>query len=163
MTDDATYLTTLLEYFEEEIEGEAYFYALADHFDGEGEREKLVLMAKVERRAAEAVRPLVDKHGLAPRDESVLKTLGRAGVGRHENFSWGQLMEYISIRYPGYVDDFERLERIAPEDDLPALKILTLHEVAAIEFANREIAGDPDSLAPLREYLESLSVQVGIS
>ena len=61
----------------------------------------------------------------------------------------------MSVRYPGYIDDFERLERMAPEEDIPALKILTEHEVVAIEFANREIAGDPDSVAPLRRYLTS--------
>jgi hypothetical protein len=37
--------------------GEAYFYGLADHFD---EREKLILLARVERRAAQsAATPLI--------------------------------------------------------------------------------------------------------
>ena len=44
--------------------------------------------------------------------------------------------------YPAYVDDFENLERMAPNVDLPPLKILTLHEVVAIEFAEMEIAGN---------------------
>lgn len=45
------YLRTLLLYYEEEIIGEAYFHGLARHFD---EREKIVLLARVERRAATA-------------------------------------------------------------------------------------------------------------
>ncbi len=57
---DAPYLKTLLLYYEEEIMGEAYFYALAGQFDGTAEREKLALLAAVERRAADVVRPLVD-------------------------------------------------------------------------------------------------------
>ena len=44
---------------------------------------------------------------------------------------------------------------MAPEEDLYALNNLTEHEVAAIEFAKRELARDPDSLAPLRNYLNS--------
>ena len=36
----------------------------------------------------------------------------------------------------------------------PALKLLTQHEVAAIEFAGREVAGEADSAAPLHRYLE---------
>ena len=63
------YLDTLLKYFEDEISGEAYFYGLAEHF---AEREKTILLARVERRAAETVRPLLDKYGLRPRDESVI-------------------------------------------------------------------------------------------
>ena len=67
------YLKTLLSYYEEEIEGEAYFYGLVDHFE---EQDKLMLLARVERRAAESVVPLLEKYELIPRDESELKTRG---------------------------------------------------------------------------------------
>ncbi len=154
MADNAVYLETLLKYYEDEIMGEAYFYGLADHIGGPAEREKLALLAEVERRAAEAVQPLLRKHGLAPRDESVLKVLGAADVERHRHYGWMELMAYMAGRYPAYLDDFEALERLAPEDDMPALKLLTHHEVVAIDFADKEIAGDPNSLAPLREYLD---------
>ena len=50
----AEYLETLLRYYEEEISGEAYFYALADHF---AERDKIILLARTERVAAQAVEP----------------------------------------------------------------------------------------------------------
>ncbi len=46
------------------------------------------------------------------------------------------------------------LERLAPEDDMPAPKLLTHHQVVAIDFADKEIAGDPDSLASIREILD---------
>ena len=62
-------------------------------------------------------------------------------------------MTYIVKRYPDYLEDFTALKRMAPEGDLYALNILMDHEVAAIEFAKRELAGDPDSLAPLYDYL----------
>ena len=67
------YLKMLLSYYEEEIEGEAYFYGLVDHFE---EQEKLTVLARVERRAAESVVPLLEKYELVPRDESELKTRG---------------------------------------------------------------------------------------
>lgn len=152
-TKASGYLDTLLLYFEEEIMGEAYFLGLADHFDGPGEREKLNLLAQVERHAAEAVRPLLHKYGLSPRTDAELKPLGQAWVERHGRWDWYKLVKNMSVRYPGYVDDFERLESMAPGEDLPALKILTEHEVVAIEFANREVAGDPMSMEPLRCYL----------
>ncbi len=156
-----TYRKTLLDYYEEEIMGEAYFHALAEHFDGEGERDKLRLLARVERRAAEAVEPLLRKHDLTARDEAVLKSLGEADVAAHRDYGWHELMAYMAARYPGYVDDFEALERLAPEADLPALKLLTGHEVAAIEFATGEVAGEADSTAPLHRYLERCTVWSG--
>ena len=152
------YRETLLDYYEEEIMGEAYFHALAEHFDGEGERGKLRLLGQVERRAAEVVQPLLHKHGLIPRDEPVLKALGEADVAAHQDYGWHELMAYMVARYPRYLDDFAALERLAPEADLPALKLLTRHEVAAIEFAGRELAGDVDSTAPLHRYLEQCRV-----
>ena len=64
-------------------------------------------------------------------------------------------MTYMVNRYPGYLEDFTALERMAPEEDRYALNNLTDHEVAAIEFAKRELAGDPDSLASLYDYLNT--------
>ena len=144
------YLKTLLSYYEEEIEGEAYFYGLIDHFE---EQEKLTVLARVERRAATSVVPLLEKYDLIPRDTSELKTRGESYVGRYASFDWFEFMTYIVQRYPDYLEDFTALKRMAPKEDLYALNILTDHEVAAIEFAKRELAGDPDSLAPLYDYL----------
>jgi dimethylamine/trimethylamine dehydrogenase len=144
------YLDTLLKYFEDEISGEAYFYGLAEHF---AEREKTILLARVERHAAESVRPLLDKYGLEPRDETVIHNQGKGYVQKHQAYSWPEFMTYIIKRYPGYLDEFKGLEDMAPREDLPALNILTDHEVAVIEFAKMELAGNPDSLLPLIRYL----------
>jgi len=150
---NSVYLDTLVQYFEEEVMGEAYFYGLAEHFDKSQERKKLALMARVERFAAESVHPLLEKYMLTSRSEPTLKTMGEAWVQRHRDFEWIELMTDISIRYQGYLVQFHALEDMAPEEDLPALNTLTEHEVVAIEFANLEIAGDPDSVAPLQRYL----------
>jgi dimethylamine/trimethylamine dehydrogenase len=152
-TDDATYFKTLLDYYEDEVMGEAYFRGLAEHSNGPTEHAKYILLAAVERHAAAATRPIVDRHGLTPRSEAELFEIGESHVARHQNHSWMAFVDYMLVRFPGYVDDFENLERMAPEADLPALKFLTLHEVVTIDFAKLEKAGDPDSLAPLHRYL----------
>ncbi len=144
------YLDTLLRYYEEEISGEAYFFALADHFD---ERDKIILLGKVERRAAEAVVPLLQKYGLKPRDESIIHAEGNSHLWGHEDYTWSEFLIHIINRYPAYLDDFNGLESMAPNEDLQALKTLTEHEVAAIDFARKELAGDPESLSPLLQYL----------
>ena len=144
------YLDTLLRYYEDEIRGEAYFFALAEHFE---ERDKVILLGKVERRAAEAVVPLLNKYGLKPRSESIIHAEGNGHLWGHEEYTWTEFMTYIINRYPEYLDDFNGLESMAPSEDLYALKVLTEHEVAAIDFARKELAGDPDSMAPLLQYL----------
>ena len=135
--------------------GEAYFQGLAEHFQEPHQKGKMKLLGKVERHAAEAVRPLLEKYNLKPRPDKELGPIGVESIKDSRKRNWRDLMIYMSERYVGYVDDFEALERMAPECDLPALKILTDHEVAAIEFANLEIAGDGDSAAPLRMYLQA--------
>jgi dimethylamine/trimethylamine dehydrogenase len=144
------YLKTLLSYYEDEISGEAYLYALAEHFD---EKDKINLLARIERRAAESIQPLLEKYGLEPRDESVLNREGRSYLESPESYSWPEFMEYIVKRYPGYLNEFHALEQMAPAADLPALSILTDHEIAVIDFAKKEIAGDPASIEPLLQYL----------
>lgn len=147
------YQKTLLIYYEEEVMGEAYFKVLARHYDGAGGGEKMQLLAQVERRAAEAMEPLLQKYGLNPRDDAVLFEQG-AAEAKEEKRSWPEFMDHMVTRYPAYVDEFKALERLAPEVDLPALEILTQHEVVAIEFAEKESAGDEDSVEPLLRYLE---------
>lgn len=150
---NTAYLDTLLLYFEEEIMGEAYFNGLAAHFDTSEHKGKLKLLAEVERHAAEAVRPLLEKYDLRPRSDDELMQLETETIDRHGAWSWQKLVRYMVERYPLYMDDFEGLEQMAPAPDLPALKFLTAHETAAIEFANLEHAGSKDSEEPLRRYL----------
>lgn len=154
-TSNTTYFETLLLYFEEEIMGEAYFNGLAECFRAPDQRQKLDLLAMVERHAAEAVRPLLQKYDLKPRSDEELGSLEASTVRLHGAWSWSELVGYMVERYPLYMDDFEGLENMAPEPDLPALKFLTAHETAAIEFANLEHAGVVNSAEPLRRYLAS--------
>lgn len=144
------YLQTLLTYYEEEISGESYFYGLAEHFS---EKDKTILLAKIERVAAKAVEPLLKKYNLVARNKRVLHLEGLSHVDQHQSYSWSQFMSHIVERYPGYLDEFEGLEAMAPKDDLPALKRLTEHEIVVIDFAHKELAGDQGSIDPLIGYL----------
>lgn len=147
-----TYLETLQLYFEEEIAGEAYFGAIAARLGGE-ERDKMQLMADVETRAAEVAAPLLQRHGLTPRPREELHAEGRkqaAGV----KADYGALIARWRKEFPAYMEDFARLEAMAPEGDLPALRELTQHETAAIDFLKAEAKGEEDSARHLRAYLD---------
>lgn len=147
------YLDTLLLYYEEEVEGEAFFQTLADVADTPDHRDKLHLLAKVEHRAAAVTLPLILKYGLTPRSEATLFQSGREQARKTEK-PWNDLLAEMVRTFPGYIDDFLRLEAMAPHEDLPRLKLLTEHETAAVEFLDLEVQGAQDSVAPLKAYLE---------
>lgn len=146
------YLKTLTLYYEEEIEGEGYFRALADRLENPGHREKMELMARVETHAAAAMRPLLEKYRLTPRGAADLRAKGQAQAA-NDRAEWPALIAGMQASFPAYMEDFARLEAMAPPEDLPALKVLTAHEAAAIAFLDLEAAGAADSAAPLRRYL----------
>lgn len=149
---NGTYLDTLLLYYEEEIEGEAYFAELARAFDAPDRIEKLTLLAEVERHAAAAVAPLIGKYGLIARPTAELVARGRAEA-LDTPADWADLMSEMNRSYPGYLAAFEALEIIAPSEDRKRLSFLTRHEAAALEFLALERTHPDRSTAPLHAYL----------
>lgn len=153
MRDD-DYLTALLANYEDEVIGEAYFRGLGDRFSVEPQREKLALLAELERRTADVIRPLIDRHGLVPRPRSVLSEAGRIEAAAYRGRGWPDLMQEMAGTYQVFVEEFRALEQMAPDDDRPALSRLTEHELLIIAFAEQELAGSPDSLDAIRRFLE---------
>lgn len=148
-----TYLDTLLLYYEEEIMGEAYFRAVSLQYDEPDRREKMELMAQVERHAANAVLPLLSRHGLTPRSEA---ELGRIGLEEMDETApdWAGYIADMQKSFPGYMPEFRALQDMAPAADKPRLAFLTEHEVAAIAFLDLEAQGLA-SVAPLQAYLRA--------
>jgi len=153
-TDDPDYLPTLLRYWEEEIEGEAWFRALAERIDDPRRKEQLLLLAEVERRTAADVRPLLERHGLTPRPETELVAAGRAEAASGP-CDWNALAAGMREAYPGYVGAFRALEAIGPAEDAALLARMTDHEVQALAFLERDHAGDPKSTEPLLRFLST--------
>ena len=149
------YLETLLLYYEEEIMGEGYFIALSEHFTEPHQKEKMLLMAKVESYAAKAILPLLRKYKLIPRENRLLKDIGKKGLKKVSHLTWEEFIHDIYVKFPKYLVEFDELERIAPESDIGMLKTLTDHEVAAIEFARLEMEGNTNSIDPLMQYMEN--------
>lgn len=150
--DRATYLDRLRLYYEEEIEGEAYFAELSQRFPGRDQRRKLGLLARVERHAAGAMVPLIEKYRLSPRAPGDLRADGQAAA-RATPADWPALLAGMRDSYPGYVDAFRELEDMAPPEDRPRLAFLTRHELAALEFLALEATRPEHSSAPLTAYL----------
>ncbi|MEO1200983.1 MAG: hypothetical protein AAFX39_17470, partial [Pseudomonadota bacterium] len=134
---DPNYLKTLLLYYEEEIEGEAYFAELACAFDHPDHKRKLELLADVERHAAKVVAPLIAHYDLIPRPAVDLMASGQESA-RATDANWDALLAEMTKTYPGYVDDFRALERMGPKRDQLLLSFLTEHEIAALAFLSLE-------------------------
>ena len=154
-SEGKSYEQRLLEAFEGEIKGETYFADLAPHFDEPGTDGKLALLSRLERRTAETLRPLIERHGLPVRDEAMLQPQAAPMVAGHGAESWTGYMARMVKDFSPYVDEFRALEAKGPAEDRAALARLTRHEECIIEFAQAELAGDPDSTAPIREYLDA--------
>lgn len=151
---DAAYLKVLLDYYEEEIAGVAYYEALADLCQDTDQKHKMKLLAQVEQHTADIVAPLIMRHGLTPRDTQTLVAEGRADAQNGPQ-DWHGMIAHMRNIFPGYIADFERLERMAPAHDLPILKRMTEHEVVAIAFLELEAIGAQDAVAPLTRFLAS--------
>lgn len=153
-TPTQKYLDTLLLYYEEEVEGEVYFQALGDRLDDTAQKAKMVLMADVERYASASVEPLLAKYQLTPRSK---KELAQSGLehAHSSSLDWIAILKGMTKTFPGYIDMFKGLEAMAPVEDRPMLEILTAHEVAALDFLHLELKGDPNSISPMKHYLET--------
>lgn len=148
------YHETLVLYYEEEVEGEAYFLEWAKAFNDPDHRAKMVLMGEVERHAAAAVLPLLEKYGLKPRPKTDLVESGITSA-RDATSDWDKAIDGMTETFPGYIDDFERLEAMAPPEDRALLNFLTEHEVAAIKFLELEKSAPDQSAVPLQDYLDT--------
>jgi len=150
----AAYRDTLCRYYEEEIEGEAYFAELARRCADPLARHRLHLLAEVERHAAGAVAPLIARHGIVPKERAALIASGIAEA-RAAPARWSDLAAEMRQSYPGYVEAFLALEALGPADDRARLAFLTGHERAALDFLHRDAAGEAGAEAPLHRYLRS--------
>ncbi|MEM7058819.1 MAG: FAD-dependent oxidoreductase [Pseudomonadota bacterium] len=149
---DEKYLPTLLQYWEEEVAGEAFFRELAARAAEPRHKEKMLLLAELEQCTAEITEPLLKKYGLTPRSLEDLRQEGKLDADSVPQ-EWRALIGYMADKFPEYIPSFKRLEAMAPPEDLPILEQMTDHEVVAIEFLQRERAGDPDATAPLLRFI----------
>lgn len=148
------YLETLLQYYEEEIAGEAYFRALAERLPEPAQKQAMELLGDVEAHCAAIVAPLIKRYGLTPQDAATLVESGRADAARGPQ-DWAGLTAFMRAIFPGYIAEFLRLEAKAPPADRPVLRRMTEHELVAVAFLEAEKIGAEDSTAPLRRYLDT--------
>jgi hypothetical protein len=130
--EDARYTLRVLEAYEDEVAGAAYFEGLSSIYPDQAAF--LGKCAALERQTAASLSALIRKYQLAPRARSVLEQRGAPEARREAGSGWQQWRERSIDSYARYVDDFKALETIGPASDQPVLAALTAHEVQLIEW-----------------------------
>ncbi len=132
--------------------GKAFLDQLAERTDDAGQRAKWQVLAQLEEATGNALTPLVDDSA-EPDPEGYRQV--DAFVDEYAKLSWAEAMEQMMTLLDPAIERFERLLALAPEEDRDTVQILVDHELALKRFAERELAGDPEtSLDPVRAVIE---------
>jgi dimethylamine/trimethylamine dehydrogenase len=130
------YTLQVLEAYEGEVAGAAYFDGLA--LAHPQQSAFFQRCAALERATASQLSALLRKYQLTPRAQTTLEERGTLDARREAGSDWKQLMEQSIKSYARYVTEFKALEAMAPTEDQPILAALTAHEIQLIEWMQAE-------------------------
>ncbi|MEE9230561.1 MAG: hypothetical protein V3U86_07625 [Acidobacteriota bacterium] len=151
--DKDQYKQELLAAYEDEVSGKAYFESLAHYYREPEQQRKLIQVAKLEQQTAERLKPLLQRYELKPQSDQELHQQGKQEAQNDGKKNWRELLTFFKDDYTKYIDEFKVLESAGSEQDRPALRALTQHEIALVEFVTRELAGDANSLQSIEDQL----------
>jgi hypothetical protein len=126
------YTLLVLEAYEDEVAGGAYFDGLALAYPQHSSF--LQKCAALERTTASRLINLLRKYQLTPSTQSTLEERGARDARMDANSDWRMLMQQSIRSYARYVAEFKALEAMGPAEDQPILAALTEHEVQLIEW-----------------------------
>lgn len=149
-----TYLRELAAAYQGEVRGEAGFTALAAGAADADEADRWRLLARLEAATRAKLEPLLRRHGLDTAPDPEQRRAGLQRAERRAAMGWSGAIRSMSESLPAFVERYAALEAAGPAEDKAVLAFLTAHEVALVDFCAAEMAGEPDSLAPVRELLE---------
>jgi hypothetical protein len=147
------YDTLLLDAYNGEVFGDAFFGAMAAAQPDPERRAKLEVLQTVEARTATSLRRLLANAGLHA-DDATSRKQGEELAAGLEPENWDEFISGLHGALPDFLAKFERLRDIAGTPTDPALVALVNHERAIERFAELEMNGDDKgSLKPLEEHL----------
>ena len=133
--------------------GKAFFERIALATEDAGQRAKWEVLAELEEATGNRLLPLLDPDAERPSAEGY-RALD-AAVDTYTKLSWTEALEQMVPVLDPAIERFEKLLEMAPNEDREAVQILVDHEVALKRFAERELAGDPQtSLDSVRAVIE---------
>jgi len=133
------YLTDLLEAYNGEIGGEAFFSALAQSAATPDNAAKWQMLARLEHCVAARLRPELKARGvtLPPADDELRRGLDSAA--EYALLPWREALAKLRPALEAYVRDFQAAESRMPANLKSLAQFVTAHEVALLEFVIREL------------------------
>jgi len=134
--NDTPYALLVLEAYEGEVAGAAYFDSLALVYPLQSSF--LSKCAALERATAHRLLDLLRKYQLTPSAQATLEERGALDARMETAGDWRTLIRQSVESYAPYVAEFQALEAMGPLEDQPILAALTAHEVQLIEWMRAE-------------------------
>jgi len=130
------YIFQILEAYEDEVAGAAYFDGLALAYPQQSAF--LERCAALERETVTQLSALLQKYQLTPRAQTMLEERGLLDARRDAGSDCKKVMQQSIKLYAGYVAEFKALEAMGPVEDQRILAALTAHEIQLLEWMRAE-------------------------
>ena len=139
--------------YEDELRGEGFFAALAALEPIPRRAQVWRKMLAIEQVTTQALRPAALALGLANHDPQALRAEGAAEADDWRVLGWHGALLVMRDEFPLYLTEFDGLLAQSPPTYAPLIDLLIRHEVAFIDFATAELAGQADSMTVLDTYI----------
>jgi hypothetical protein len=136
-----------VESYQGEVLGEAYFAGMAERVTDPAQREKIDLLACLERSTKELLEPVIRRLGVpAEPDQAIVDAAGNA-----TDVEYLPMLKTFVAAAAEYLGRYTRLRSLVEPPDASIVDQLIAHELAFELFARRELAGENDnSTEPIR-------------
>lgn len=139
--------------YEDELRGEGFFAALAALEPIPRRAQVWRKMLAIEQVTTQALLPAIFALGLTNHDPQALRAEGAAEADEWRALGWHGALLVMRDEFPAYLTEFGGLLAQSPPTHAPLIDLLIRHEVAFIDFATAELAGQADSMAVLDTYI----------
>lgn len=139
--------------YEDELRGEGFFAALAALEPIPLRAQVWRKMLAIEQVTTQALLSAAQALGVANHDPQALRAEGAAEADDWRALGWHGALLVMRDEFPVYLTEFDGLLAQSPPTYAPLIDLLIRHEVAFIDFATAELAGQADSIAVLDTYI----------
>ena len=136
------HLAELLEWYCDEVAGEAFFSALAHSAVEPTRANKWRTLARLEQCVAGQLRSALTARDVLIPTVGMDLQRGVESAQLYADLTWHEALARLRPELEGYVRDFQAAESRMPEDLLPLAQFVTEHERALLEFVTLELGED---------------------
>lgn len=138
------YLGGIERAYQGEVYGERLYAGLAAAMTDATNAEKWRVLTALEVMTKAHMKAVVVRHGGKIEPDPASLQQADVDVVKYASLAWQDLMRTFSQELDPVIAEYQALEDAADDQDKPALRILTEHEVVTKEFCDSELSGDAE-------------------